>query len=111
MHSPFHHRRDRAITTEDGRGAEAPAREGVSREHGYQTRGGSVRQRERQDDRSSSKPTSGRRTGSARKDKGRRCQAEGRSGLKNQEGRTPATAVIAGDIQGGEVGLQILRQR
>jgi hypothetical protein len=91
--------------------AEAPAREGDSREHGYQTWSRTPRQPKRQDDRCSHKLAPSRSTGSARSEKARRCQTEGRAALENQKGRASAAAVIACGVRSGKAGLQILRQR
>ena len=82
-----------------------PPEKEISLEHEYETRHESVRQRKRQDDRRSRKPTG------AYKERGHRCQAEGHGVLENQEGRTAVTTVIGRGLQAREVGLQILRQR
>ena len=59
METRFQRRRGRAMTPEEGRGVEASEKE-VSDEHGYQTCGGNVRQRERQKHRWSAEPGSGK---------------------------------------------------
>jgi hypothetical protein len=52
-----------------------------------------------------------RAAGVAREKEGRRLQAEGCSCCENREGPAATAAVIAGAVQDGEAGLQILRQR
>ena len=44
-------------------------------------------------------------------EKASRRQAQSYDALEHQKGRATATGVIAGRVQGGEAGLQILRQR